>query len=61
MKTEALNSCVISYNMAGGYQLFETTFIFGINQFKKSGLFDPEDESAMIFRNVPNNLPNGTT
>lgn len=47
--------------MAGGYQLFETTFIFGINQFKKSGLFDPEDESAMIFRNVPNNLPNGTT
>jgi muramidase (phage lysozyme) len=47
--------------MAGGYQLFETTFIFGKNQFKKSGLFDPEEESAMIFRKVRNNLPNGET
>lgn len=61
METENANSCVISCNMAGCYQLFETTFIFGINQFKKSGLFDPEEASAMIFRNVRNNLHNGTT
>jgi len=61
MKTETVNSCVISHNMAGRSQLFETTFIFRINQFKKSGLFDPEEESAMIFRNVRNNSPNGTT
>jgi hypothetical protein len=43
MKIETVNPCVISYNMAGGYQLFETTFMFGMNQFKKSGVFDPEE------------------
>jgi muramidase (phage lysozyme) len=47
--------------MAGSYQLLRTTFIFGIHQFEKSGLFDPEDESAMIFPNVRDNIPNGTT
>jgi len=60
MKSETVNLCVVSHNMAGCYYLFETTFIFGINPFKK-GLFDLEEASAMIFRNARNNLQNGTT
>jgi len=60
MKRETVNLCVVKHNMAGCYQLFETTFIFGINSFKK-GLFDLEEASAMIFRKARNNLHNVTS